>query len=285
MRLATATLPDGTTSAIVEIDGRWRRLPYSDLSAALGSLYWRDAPAQAGAIVESPIFGNPLPLPGKVICCGQNYVDHIREMGRTPPKYPTLFTKFADTLCGPDDDIVIHESESSVDWEAELAVVIGSTLSRANESDAAAAIAGYTIANDISLRDWQNRTTEWLQGKAFDRTTPVGPIIVSADAVDPAAGLEISCHVNGELRQRGNTAGLVFSASTLVSYISSFVTLRAGDLVLTGTPSGVGAGMTPPRFLKDGDIVTTTIESIGSLNNRVRIHTASDPVSTQEGRP
>jgi acylpyruvate hydrolase len=158
-----------------------------------------------------------------------------------------------------------------LDWEAELAVVVGSPLRRASESESATAIAGYTVANDISVRDWQNRTLQWFQGKAWDATTPVGPVLVTADELDPTAGLEVRCDVNGEPRQRGNTSTLVFGPATLLSYISQFTLLRPGDLVLTGTPGGVGMGMNPPQYLADGDVVRTEIEGIGVLQNVVRL--------------
>jgi acylpyruvate hydrolase len=211
----------------------------------------------------------PLPAPGKVICCGLNYADHIAESGRERPAYPTLFAKYADTLIGPEDDIVLPRG-LDVDWEAELAVVVGSELRRATREEAAGAVAGYTVANDISVRDWQSRTLQWFQGKAWDRTTPVGPVVVGPDEVDPRAGLDIWCRVNGEEMQRANTRTLVFDALDLLAYISTFTVLSPGDLVLTGTPGGVGMARTPPRFLEDGDVVETEIEGIGRLRNTVR---------------
>ncbi len=215
-----------------------------------------------------------MPNPRKVICCGLNYSDHILEMGRELPQYPTLFAKFADTLTDPDADIVSEHSEN-VDWEAELAVVVGSTLKNATEEEAAAAIAGYTVANDISMRDWQRRTLQWFQGKAFDGTTPLGPVMVTPDEIDPEAGVEVICTLNGEEVQRGNTKTLVFSSAKLLSYISTFTVLRPGDVVLTGTPGGVGMGMVPPRFLKDGDELHTEIPGIGTLSNTFRVRIAT----------
>ena len=211
----------------------------------------------------------PFPSPGKVICCGLNYADHIVETGRERPAYPTLFAKYADTLIGPTDDIVLP-SGLDVDWEAELAVVVGAELRGADRDEAAAAIAGYTVANDISVRDWQQRTLQWFQGKAWDRSTPVGPVVVTPDEVDPVAGLEISCRVNGEEVQRANTSTLVFDSADLLAYISTFTVLRPGDLVLTGTPGGVGMARDPQRFLAHGDVVETEIAGIGTLRNTVR---------------
>ncbi|MGZ4531940.1 MAG: fumarylacetoacetate hydrolase family protein [Mycobacteriaceae bacterium] len=219
------------------------------------------------ASVQDP--DGKLPSPSKVICCGLNYADHITETGRELPAYPTLFAKYADTLIGPDDDIVLPHG-LQVDWEAELAVVVGAEIRKVEPKEAAEAIAGYTVANDISVRDWQYRTVQWFQGKAWDGSTPVGPVMVTPDEVDPEAGLDISCRVNGEVVQQANTRTLVFSAAELLAYISTFTVLRPGDLVLTGTPGGVGVARHPQRFLEDGDVVETEIAGIGKLRNTVR---------------
>jgi acylpyruvate hydrolase len=212
----------------------------------------------------------PLPPPAKVICCGLNYGDHIAEMGRELPSYPTLFAKHADTLV-PDGADIVLPSGVQVDWEAELAVVVGAEIRGASREEAALAIGGYTVANDISVRDWQSRTLQWFQGKAWDATTPIGPVVVPADAIDPIAGVEVVCRVNGRERQRGNTRTLVFDCPSLLAYISTFTVLRPGDVVLTGTPGGVGMGMTPPTFLADGDVVETEVTGIGTLTNTVRL--------------
>lgn len=277
MKLATVRHAGRTTAALV-VAGGYQPLPAGNLSELLALPEWK-------AILKDAASGhcgpdvlpastvevlNPVPAPAKVICCGLNYADHILEMGRELPAFPTLFAKFADTLTDPDAPIVADESVD-LDWEAELAVVVGSTLKAATENEAAAAIAGYTVANDISMRDWQRRTLQWFQGKTFDRTTPLGPVLVTADALDPEAGLEVICTLNGEEVQRGNTRTLVFSAAKLLSYISSFTVLRPGDVVLTGTPGGVGMGMVPPRFLKDGDELVTEIPGIGTLSNRISL--------------
>ena len=212
----------------------------------------------------------PLQPPGKVICCGLNYGDHIVEMGRELPAHPTLFAKYADTLI-PDGADIVLPAEVQVDWEAELAVVVGTEIRGADRDEAANAIGGYTVANDISVRDWQNRTLQWFQGKAWDATTPIGPVVVPPDAIDPVAGVDVVCRVNGEERQRGNTRSLVFDCADLLAYASTFTVLRPGDVVLTGTPGGVGMGMTPPTFLADGDVVETEVPGIGTLTNTVRL--------------
>jgi len=222
-----------------------------------------------GDVVSAAEPIRPLPDPGKVICCGLNYGDHIAETKREPPAHPTLFAKFADTLSDPDAVIEVPRG-SQVDWEAELAVVVGAPLRGAGPDEAGAAIAGYTVANDISIRDWQRRTLQWFQGKAWDATTPLGPVVVTPDELDPEAGVDVICRVNGVERQRGNTSTLVFGCADLLAYISSFTRLRPGDVVLTGTPGGVGMGMTPPAFLADGDVVATEIPGIGTLTNTIR---------------
>lgn len=212
----------------------------------------------------------PMAPPGKVICCGLNYGDHIAETGRERPTHPTLFAKYADTLL-PDGADIVLPAGLEVDWEAELAVVVGREIRHATPDEAASAIGGYTVANDISVRDWQRRTLQWFQGKAWDATTPIGPVVVSPDELDPVAGVEVICRINGVERQRGNTRTLVFDSATLLSYISTFTVLRPGDVVLTGTPGGVGMAMDPPTYLADGDVVETEIPGIGTLTNTVRL--------------
>lgn len=278
MKLATLrTAGGGTTAALATGADSYLALPANDVGALLAQPEWRTIVERAAAATDLVVisgadadFGPLLPRAGKVICCGLNYGDHIQEMGRELPEYPTLFAKYADTLIGASDAVEVHGSVR-VDWEAELAVVVGSELFRADEDQARAAIAGYTVANDVSMRDWQNRTLQWFQGKAFDRTTPVGPVLLTADEAD--GDFEVRGYVSGELVQQGNTSTLVFRPAQLLSYISQFTILRPGDLVLTGTPGGVGMGMTPPRFLNDGDILTTEIDGIGRLENLFRIHT------------
>ncbi|MGW6174132.1 fumarylacetoacetate hydrolase family protein [Arthrobacter sp. NPDC055138] len=278
MKLATLrTGPHSTTAAVQLEAGSYLPLPAADAGALMAVPNWRAQAEEAvrtaasTAVVRVPDteLAPVVPHPGKVICCGLNYGDHIQEMGRELPEYPTLFAKFADTLAGPADQITVAGSDS-VDWEAELAVVVGATLTRADEDQAEAAIAGYTVANDVSMRDWQRRTLQWFQGKAFDASTPLGPVLATADEFD-GTGVEVRGYVNGELVQRGHTRTLVFGPARLLSYISQFTTLRPGDVVLTGTPGGVGMGMVPPRFLAGGDVLVTEIDGIGRLENQVRI--------------
>lgn len=273
MRLATVLVDGGTRAAVGDDEG-WVLLDEADAQELVSAHGWRERAEAAlrrpaREEVDPAAFGVPMPRPAKVFCCGLNYRDHIVETGRAVPEYPTLFAKFADTLAGPYDDIVVHEA-ARLDWEAELAVVVGSEVHRADRDQASAAILGYAVSNDISMRDWQQRTLQWLQGKAFDATTPIGPYVVTADAIDPKAGLRITCRVNAETVQDGNTRELVFDAADLVAYVSQITRLRPGDLILTGTPGGVALGMADPRWLRDGDVVTTAIEGIGELRSTIR---------------
>ena len=278
MRLATVTGPAGTTAAVQD-GADWLALPAPDLSVAYAAgVLEPGAPALAGwtpaypvgSVVPDAVPVLPLPNPRKVVCCGLNYGEHIRETGRDLPTHPTLFAKFADTLTGPADDLRLDAS-AQWDWEAELAVVVGATLHRADRGTALAGIGGYTVANDLSARDWQRRTLQWFQGKAWDATTPVGPVVVTPDEVDPFAGLAVTCRIDGEQVQHDSTATLVFDAADLLAYVSTFTTLRPGDLVLTGTPGGVGMARDPQRWLADGDVLETEVEGIGTLRNTVRL--------------
>lgn len=206
--------------------------------------------------------------PGKILCVGMNYKSHIQELGREFPSHPTLFAKFASTLLGPGDDLVLPRAVAQPDWEVELALVIGRPVRDAGPDEALAAIAGYTVANDVSMRDWQRRTLQWLQGKAWDRTTPVGPVLVTPDELDHARALELRCTVDERVVQQGNTSDLLFSPAEVVSYASRFVRLEPGDLISTGTPGGVGEARKPPVFLVPGNVMRSSIEGIGELCNR-----------------
>lgn len=268
MKLATIRTASGT--AAVRIDGEQAvEIGPADVSELLRREGWQDEAAtaagarrQAAGLDYAPL----LPSPRKIICVGLNYRSHILEMGRELPAYPTLFAKFANSLLGANDDIVLPNISDQVDWEAELGVVLGAALRRATPGEAASAIAGYTIVNDVSMRDWQWRTSEWLQGKAFEASTPVGPWLVTPDEVD-AGDLHLRCDVDGDSRQQANTSDLLFPPTEIAAYISQFTTLEPGDLIATGTPGGVGAGRDPKVFLQDGQILTTAIEGLGRLRN------------------
>jgi acylpyruvate hydrolase len=271
MRLATVRTKSGETSAVRLDGGAAVTLPATDLADLMRNPNWRaDATGATGPeLAESEVtFIAPVVAPGKVICVGLNYRAHIEEMGREIPTVPTLFAKYPEALIGPGEDIVLPPESAAMDWEGELAIVVGSSVRRANPDSAGAAIAGYTVLNDVTARDFQYRTSQWLQGKTFESTTPVGPIVVTPDEFDFDA--QISTLVDGDEVQRAPVADLVFGPAELVCYISTIVTLHPGDLIATGTPSGVGHGMSPKRYLCEGTRLTTRIDGIGVLENTCR---------------
>lgn len=269
MKLGTIRSGEGTSA--VRIDGdRVVEIPGADdLGALLGDAGWRDrataarGPAHDLAEVE---FATLVPRPDKVVCVGLNYRNHILEMGRELPPHPTLFAKYRGALIGARDEIELDSGVEQFDWEAELAVVIGAPARHVSAEEAQLAIAGFSVLNDVSARDWQYRTMQWLQGKTFEHSTPVGPWMVTREEFAGTSGT-ITCHVNGEEMQRADIADLLFGPAALVSYVSSIITLLPGDLIATGTPGGVGAARQPPRFLGHGDVVTTRIEGLGECQN------------------
>lgn len=268
MRVATIRGEGGSTRAARVEGDQLVLLDHPDAAAAL---------AAGGAQAEGPTvpvagadLAPPSVRPQKIFCVGLNYEAHITEMGRELPTHPTLFAKFARALIGPGDDITLPAASDQVDWEAELAVVIGREARDVTEAEAPDAIAGYTVLNDVTARDWQRRTPQWLSGKTFEGSTPLGPVIATPDEVGHAADLEVSCEVDGEVVQLSRTSDLVFGPAALVAYASSIITLDVGDVIATGTPGGVGAGRTPPVFLKAGQEVRTRVEGIGELVNVCR---------------
>jgi len=272
VKLATIRLADRTTAVRVEGDSLID-LGLSDVGAVLASSGGLAAAATAQGprhAAADAVFATLVPRPSKVVCVGLNYQNHIKEMGRDLPEHPTLFAKFADTLIGARDGIARPAETEAFDWEAELAVVIGAQVRRADEAAAEAAIAGFTVLNDITCRDWQFRTREWLQGKNWDSTTPVGPYLVTTEeAGGPRPALDIRCEVNGKVMQQDNTGDLLFDPVDLVCYVSTMVRLNPGDIIATGTPGGVGHARKPPVFLQEGDTVVTEIAGLGRLENPV----------------
>jgi acylpyruvate hydrolase len=265
VKLATVRTQPGVTQA-ARIEGdELVLLDQPDAATALA----QEATATGGDTIglAAADLGPPSVRPPKIICVGLNYETHILEMGRDLPAHPTLFAKYTRALIGPNDPIILPAVSDQVDWEAELTAVIGREVRHANPDEAREAIAGYTIMNDVSMRDFQWRTAQWLAGKTFERSTPTGPMIVTPDEVDDAADLEIRCEVDGEVMQRSRTSDLVFSPADIVAYVSQIMTLEPGDLIATGTPGGVGAGRDPQVFLKAGQEVRTIIEGIGELVN------------------
>jgi acylpyruvate hydrolase len=271
MRFATIRTGAGTTAARLDGD-TLTPLDAPDVGALLAADGGPAAVRAAGGAAPVPVAGAdfaPVVIsPSKVICVGLNYRTHIQETGRELPEYPTLFAKFAETLMGPNDDLAIPAVSERVDWEAELGVLIGRAVYRAGAAEAAEAIAGYTVCNDVSMRDFQRRTLQWLAGKMFARTTPVGPCLVTPDEVDDARDLEIGCEVDGSVMQLARTSDLLFKPADIVAYVSQAITLRPGDLLLTGTTGGVGDARKPPVYLRPGQVVRTWIEGVGECVNR-----------------
>ncbi len=272
MKLATIRLDGRTTAVRVEGDSLVD-LGLSDVGAVLAAAGGLEAAAavdgQRYAAADAE-FAPLVPRPSKVVCVGLNYQNHIKEMGRDLPEHPTLFCKFADTLIGAHDNVLRPVETEQFDWEAELAVVVGRQVRRADEAEAEAAIAGFTVLNDVTCRDWQFRTREWLQGKNWDSTTPVGPFLVTTDEVGgPRPALDIRCEVNGQVMQQDNTGDLLFDPVHLVRYVSTMIRLNPGDIIATGTPGGVGHARKPQVYLEDGDTIVTEIQGLGRLENRV----------------
>jgi acylpyruvate hydrolase len=268
MRFATIRTDPGTTAAWLDGDVLIP-LAAADVGEMLAAGEGRVPEREGTPPVPVPEadFAPVVTRPGKVICVGLNYRAHILETGRELPEYPTLFAKFADTLMGPGDDLVLPSVSERVDWEVELGVSIGQPVYRATPEQAAAAIAGYTVINDVSMRDWQDRTLQWLQGKMFEHTTPVGPYLVTPDEVDNAVDLEVKCTVDSDVMQQSRTSDLLFGPAEIVSYASQAITLRPGDVIATGTPGGVGNARKPPIYLQPGNVLRTWIEGLGECVN------------------
>ena len=272
MKLATLRTLDGRTRAVRVDDEQLVDLGAADLGEFLATRGWEERAAAAtepASEVRGAAFAPVVPRPGKIVCVGLNYRTHILEMGRDLPEYPTLFSKYADTLVGANDDIVMPPETEAFDWECELAVIIGAPVRRARGADAERAIAGFAVLNDVTCRDWQFRTREWLQGKSWEATTPLGPYLVTPDelpgGVRPA--LEISTKIDGETVQKDSTGDLLFDPVALVEYVSTMGTLRPGDVIATGTPGGVGHARKPPRYLQPGQVVTTAVAGLGECHN------------------
>jgi len=265
MRLATIRL-DARTAAVRVDEDSAVELGVDDLTRFLARPGWR-AEAETADGPRHPLdsldYAPLVPRPDKVICVGLNYRAHIEEMGRELPAHPTLFAKYSGAMIGAFDPIRLPRISDHVDWEAELGVVIGAEVRHASDEEAAAAIAGYTVVNDVSVRDFQNRTKQWLQGKTFEGTTPVGPWLVVGEEAPGA----VSCVVDGETMQEADSDDLVFGPTELVAYISRIITLLPGDLIATGTPGGVGHARTPPRYLTAGSEVVTRVEGVGETRN------------------
>src|SRR5579871_4375876 len=227
--------------------------------------------ASLSTVPPSARLGPPIGRPSKIICIGLNFRDHARESKMEIPKEPVLFFKATSSLVGPNDELVIPRAGTKVDWEVELAVVIGKKGSYIERASALDYVAGYVLHNDYSERAFQlERGGQWVKGKSADTFAPLGPFVATPDEIADAGKLDMWLNVNGEKRQKSNTGNLIFGVATLVSYLSQFMTLLPGDVISTGTPGGVGLGMKPPQYLKPGDVVTLGIAGLGEQKQTAR---------------
>ncbi|MDW3219492.1 MAG: fumarylacetoacetate hydrolase family protein [Acidimicrobiales bacterium] len=267
----TTVRTDGTTRAARVEGDELVLLDHADVGALLRS--GDDGTGTGPTVAAATADRAPLVIhPEKIVCVGVNYRDHIEEMGREPPAAPTYFAKYRRALIGARDDIALPDPavSTSIDWEAELAVVIGTEVRDATATEALEAIAGYSVLNDVSVRDYQRRTTQFLAGKTWEGMTPLGPELVTRDELGDGSGLAIRCEVDGVVKQESTTSELVFNAVDIVADLSRVITLAPGDVIATGTPGGVGAARTPPEFMTEGTELRTVIEGIGECLNVCR---------------
>ena len=228
------------------------------------------APAAARLPLASVRPALPIARPPKFICVGLNYLEHAKEGGHAPPTYPSFFPRWSNSLVAAEAPVVRPKVSTHLDYECELTIVVGKGGRHITEAKALDHVFGYTIFNDVSVRDYQRKTSQWLPGKNFDGTGPLGPVVVTADDLPAgASGLDIKTRVNGETMQSSNTSDMIFSTARIIATLSEFMTLEAGDLIATGTPSGVAHARKPPAWMKAGDTVEIEIEKIGILRNRI----------------
>ncbi len=257
----SASFPDDMIALLKEAD--------EGLAKAQAAIDFAEANGGFSQSLEQVTFLPPVVKPGKVIALGRNYAAHAKEGGSQPPKYPMLFHKTATSLLGAGGTIVIPPVTKRVDYEAELAVIIGRTCKQVSEEEALDYVAGYAAANDVSARDLQRRTSQFSAGKMVDTFGPLGPALVTRDEVPDPQNLRIQTRLNGQVMQDSNTKMMIFSVAFTISYISQITTLEVGDVILTGTPEGVGFARKPPVYLKEGDVVTIEVEGVGTLSNSV----------------
>ncbi|HEX4753937.1 MAG TPA: fumarylacetoacetate hydrolase family protein [Solirubrobacterales bacterium] len=234
--------------------------------------------------VDSTRLGPPITNPEKILCIGLNYRDHAAETGMDAPSSPIVFAKFANSLIGPADEVVVPPPGAEIDYEAELAVVIGDRCSRLSAEEAIDHVFGAMAFNDVSARNLQMATSQWTMGKAIDTFAPCGPALVSLDEVGDLQDLRVGCSVNGEVVQDGHTSSMIFPIAETIAYISSVMTLEPGDVIATGTPAGVGMGRKPPIELEAGDVVEVEVERIGGLRNKIVAEAAVDATAAAGAR-
>jgi acylpyruvate hydrolase len=269
MRLATVRYEGTNRAAVITGEGA-RLLAQSDVGTLLSEEDWRGtAESAVGPVIDpgSIDWAPVVPRPEKIICVGLNYRGHARETGHEAPSHPQLFAKYWRSLIGARDDIQLPAESARVDWEAEVGVVIGRPLRHVSAEQAEAGIAGYTVVNDVSMRDWQGRTGQYLQGKTFEAATPAGPVLVTPDELGDLGSARITCELNGEVMQDSLAGDMIFGPAQVISYVSTIITLVPGDLIAMGTPAGIGSRRKPPRFLQPGDVLATTLEGVGTTRN------------------
>ncbi len=271
MRLATIRSANDTFAARVESENSAVRIAgYADVGELLREDNWREIAGQASGdtVTFRPTdLAAVIPAPKKIICVGLNYANHIQEMGRELPDVPTLFIKFPDALTGPFDDVLVPGyATAALDWEGELAVIIGKRARRVKEADAAEHIAGYAVMNDYTMRDYQYSTLQWHQGKSLEKSAGFGPWMTTADSFE--LGGELTTYLGDEKMQTTPTDDLVFTPAQLIEHISHLYPLDAGDVIVTGTPGGVGHARNPKRYIGDGEIVRIEIEGLGHIANK-----------------
>jgi 2,4-didehydro-3-deoxy-L-rhamnonate hydrolase len=265
-----ALLPDGSRIDASAFASDYNEAFFGDDGLArLGSWLEKHA-SSASRVAPSVRLGSPICRPSKIVCIGLNYRDHAAETKAEPPKEPVLFFKATTSLVGPNDALVRPQNATKVDWEVELAVVIGKKAQYVSRQDALQHVAGYALHNDYSERQFQlERGGQWVKGKSADTFAPLGPFLATPDEIPNAGLLRMWLKVNGEVRQNSSTSNMIFDVSTLVSYVSQFMTLLPGDVISTGTPAGVGLGMNPQVFLRAGDVVELGIEGLGESRQEV----------------
>jgi len=219
---------------------------------------------------SSERIGSCITKPGKFVAIGLNYSDHAAETGAAVPSEPIMFMKATSSICGPNDDVEIVSGSKKLDWEVELGIIIGKDAKHISENQSQDHILGYCLVNDVSEREWQiEKMGQWVKGKSHDTYGPIGPYLVTKDEINDVNNLKMSLDVNGKRMQTGNTSTMIFNVDIIVSYVSKFMSLQAGDIITTGTPPGVGMGMKPQQFLKAGDQMKLTIDNLGEQNSKV----------------
>jgi 2-keto-4-pentenoate hydratase/2-oxohepta-3-ene-1,7-dioic acid hydratase in catechol pathway len=244
-------------------------LESGETALALAAKALAGAPLEAAFALDGLTLKAPIPRPGKIIAIGQNYLSHAAEAKAGASPYPIIFAKYNNTVIGPGEPIVLPKLSQKVDYEGELAVVIGKRCKAVPVSEALTCVGGYTVTNDVSARDYQHLTSQWTMGKSFDTFAPMGPALVTADEVGDPQNLNLRVAIGGEELQSANTREMIFPVAQLIATISAVMTLEPGDVISTGTPEGIGAARTPPRWLQLGDVVRVEVEGIGVLQNPV----------------